>query len=58
MAITRYDVNDALTELINRADITLVDEPLDELTDKINITISYETLNELTHHVCNVLKIK
>lgn len=36
MALTRYEVNDALENLANQADVTLDDDVLNELTHQID----------------------
>lgn len=54
MALTRFQVNDALTDLVNRAGLELVD-PIQSLQSNAKSSITYEVLNDLTHHVSDAL---
>lgn len=56
MALTRFQVNDALTDLVNRAGLELVD-PIGVTSENAKSIITYDVLNDLTHHVSDALGI-
>ena len=54
MALTRFQVNDALTNLVNQAGLELVNS-IEVNSGNAKSTITYDALNDLAHQVSDAL---